>query len=479
MYKESDSKKDNNNNNNESMVVDYYMIYLFENEQSYTIFIQIRNNHIIIKYDNYLISLDKNDISLLTKNNFETIEDAYEYIEDRFSFADTTKNIINNKEMKITMNLDLENKERIELLLLYNKNEEKNLYIKNVISDSYIPDYGLVNTFEAFKTLDDKLYIVYTDNNCSILCYDLLSEKLDTEIKNESPEWITNIKHYCDMQNKRDIIMTIYSLDDMIKLWNVQKWEFFLNIKNINNGGTIHSGNFLFENNQIFIITSNNNLKGKSQPIKVFDLKGNKIKVIKNSCEGTLFIDSFYDNKNKITYIITCNKNYVISYDYNKNVLYHKYYDEANNENEKMDHSNDEFDDENGVNEYEKKKYHHSASIVNNGEIIKLVESCYDGTVRIWNFHTGLLLNKIKVGNVALDVCLWNKDYVFVGGVSSIIIINLNNGKIIKELKEHDNEENEEDKYITSIKKFQHPLYGDCLLFQKGGKLIHFCKNVI
>ena len=138
MYKESDSKKDNNNNNNESMVVDYYMIYLFENEQSYTIFIQIRNNHIIIKYDNYLISLDKNDISLLTKNNFETIEDAYEYIEDRFSFADTTKNIINNKEMKITMNLDLENKERIELLLLYNKNEEKNLYIKNLISDSYI-----------------------------------------------------------------------------------------------------------------------------------------------------------------------------------------------------------------------------------------------------------------------------------------------------------------------------------------------------
>ncbi len=59
MYKESDSKKDNNNNNNESMVVDYYMIYLFENEQSFTIFIQIRNNHIIIKYDNYLISLDK------------------------------------------------------------------------------------------------------------------------------------------------------------------------------------------------------------------------------------------------------------------------------------------------------------------------------------------------------------------------------------------------------------------------------------
>ena len=174
------------------------------------------------------------------------------------------------------------------------------------------------------------------------------------ELKNKSAEWITNIKHYCDLQNKRDIIMTIYELDNMIKLWNVQKWECFQNIKNINSQGIIHSGNFLFENNQIFIITSNNNLKGKSQPIKVFDLKGNKIKEIKNSCEGTLFIDSFYDNIKKVTYIITCNKNYVISYDYNKNGLYHKYYDKEKSE--KTDYSNDELEeDENGINENEKK----------------------------------------------------------------------------------------------------------------------------
>ena len=80
-----------------------------------------------------------------------------------------------------------------------------------------------------------------------------------------------------------------------------------------------------------------------------------------------------------------------------------------------MDSSDDELeDDENGI----KKKNHHSASIINNGEIIKLVESFFDGTVRIWNFHTGLLLNKIKVGKVALDVCLWNKDYVLVAAAT-------------------------------------------------------------
>ena len=146
--------------------------------------------------------------------------------------------------------------------------------------------------------------------------------------------------------------MTIYELDNMIRLWNVQKWECFQKIKNIYSQGIIHSGNFLFENNEIFIITSNNIIKGKSQPIKVFDLKGNKIKEIKNSCEGTLFIDSFYDNIKKVTYIITCNKNYVISYDYNKNELYHKYYDEEKNE--KREASDDELDDdENGISENE------------------------------------------------------------------------------------------------------------------------------
>ena len=80
---------------------------------------------------------------------------------------------------------------------------------------------------------------------------------------------------------------------------------------------------------------------------------------------------------------------------------------------------------------------------------------------------------------MALDVCLWNKYYVFIAGVSSIIIINLNNGKIIKELKERESEEGEEGQYITTIKKVQHPLFGDCLLFQKDGKLIQLCKNII
>ena len=88
MNKESNSKK---YNNNESIIIDYFMLFLFENEEeSYSVFIQFQKDRIIIKYDNYSVSLDKNDLSLLTKNNFETIEDAFEYIK-KFAFADTKK----------------------------------------------------------------------------------------------------------------------------------------------------------------------------------------------------------------------------------------------------------------------------------------------------------------------------------------------------------------------------------------------------
>ena len=124
MKKESNSKK---YNNNESIIIDYFMLYLFEDEEkNYSTFIQFQNDRIKIKYDNYLVSLDKNDLSLLTKNNFETIEDAFKYIK-KFTLADTKRNIIKNKEITIKIFMDLEDGKEIELKLLYDKNEEKKI----------------------------------------------------------------------------------------------------------------------------------------------------------------------------------------------------------------------------------------------------------------------------------------------------------------------------------------------------------------
>ena len=44
------------------------------------------------------------------------------------------------------------------------------------------------------------------------------------------------------------------------------------------------------------------------------------------------FIDIYYDNDLFKNYIITGNKGYIKSYDYNKNKLYHKYQENSNND---------------------------------------------------------------------------------------------------------------------------------------------------
>ena len=104
---------------------------------------------------------------------------------------------------------------------------------------------------------------------------------------------------------------------------------------------------------------------------------------------------------------------------------------------------------------------HCSIAINSNDDTIKLVESCDDGNLRIWNFHTGILLNKIKVNNEYLfGVCIWDDDYIFVGCKDKLIkLIDLNKGMVVKNLKGHNND-------VVTVKKVKHPKYGECLISQ-------------
>ena len=96
---------------------------------------------------------------------------------------------------------------------------------------------------------------------------------------------------------------------------------------------------FLTDNKPNYIIVSDCSdflYSSESDPIKVFDLKGNKIKEIKDSINNnTFFIDVYFDEKFSKTYIITGNCGFVESYDYNNNKIYNKYnhFNEINNKN--------------------------------------------------------------------------------------------------------------------------------------------------
>ena len=303
----------------------------------------------------------------------------------------------------------------------------------NLINDSY-NSCILDNTFTAFKSFDNILYLIYANKNRSIIFYNLIDNIKINEIKRAHKTYITNFRNYFDKNNKRDLVISISAIDNNLKLWNINNFECLINIKNINKNGFLNSACFLYDNNQIYIITSNFYYYS-FEPIKIFDFNGNKIKEINDSKEKTYSIYSYYDNKLSKSFIITCNIGYVKSYDYYENKLYHKYYD--NN-----------------------KRLHYSLTIHSNEENVELIESCYDGNIRIWDFHSGDLLKKIKVSDNALNsIFLSNNDYLFIGcDEKKIKLIDLKNG-LIKDLFNYNQK-------ITTIKVITHPQYGECLLSQ-------------
>ena len=264
----------------------------------------------------------------------------------------------------------------------------------------------------------------------------IIYNKKINEIKNAHKEHITNFRYYLFQNNfKKDLILSISALDNNVKLWNIANLECICNIKNVNKNGLLLSACCLNNNNQHYIITSNDNLYF-SEYIKVFDFQGNKIKEIDDFNFNTFYIDSYYDKKNSVTYIVTSNFGYVKSYDFNKSKIYHKYF----------------YEDDNG---------RHFNIIINElEEIIELIESSNEGIIRIWNFHSGELFYIIKDSISSLIcICLWDKDTIIVGSRDRTIkIIDLNKKKVTDSIFSQG--------YILTIKKIVHPHYGECLISQ-------------
>ena len=310
------------------------------------------------------------------------------------------------------------------------------LFYKNIIKDSFVK-YAFDNTFCTFKSINDIIYLIYSKKNSSIITYNLISQQIINEIKNAHTKYISSLRHCLDRINKIDLIMSISAEDNNIKIWNAFNLSCLLSIINANNTGLILSSCFLNYNDEIYIITSNRNWENNNiEFIKVYDLKGNKIKEINNSNNNTFFIDNYYDKNLSKNYIITGNEGFSASFDYEENKLYKKYCGYG-------------------------KLFNRSIIIYDKEEIIKLIESNDEGIIIIWNFHTGEFLNNIKISDSYLcGICLWNKDYLFIGNYNTeIIILDLSNEKLINNLNYHRNS-------VITIKKLIHPKYGKCLLSQ-------------
>ena len=220
-----------------------------------------------------------------------------------------------------------------------------------------------------------------------------------------------------------------------IKIWDNKNWNCILSIKDIYSKGIINSACFILYEKRILIVTGNNYWCNPN-PIKIINIQGKVIKTMKNSCENSYYIDSYFDKLNFNLYIISCSFDYIISYDYIKNEKYHKYFD-CNS------------------------KYHCSYKMMEKEGITKLIESAADGYIRIWNFHSGLLIKKIFASNLPLyGICIWNCDYLFVGsGDNNIKLLDIKNGEIIKNIIGSNN-------WVCTINNIYLENYGNCIVSQ-------------
>lgn len=307
--------------------------------------------------------------------------------------------------------------------------------IKNITSS--FCKWGLDNTFILIQ-YNDIPYLIYATKSKSIISYNLKEENINTEIKNAHKSVVTSFRYYYQNINKRHIIMSIAGEKNNIKLWDFSNWSCIINILNIYEFGLLFSSCFLNENNiDDSILTSSSS---SENGIKIYDFSGNFIKLINGSNDKTLFIDSFYDEINSKLYIITGNDGYAKSYDYMENKLYHKYIEDGDS-------------------------WHCSIKINKSQNILKLIDSCWkDDFLRIWDFHSGILLSKIKTyGKNIKSIFLYNEDYLFIGCYDhSIRLIDIKNEKYVTSYIGH--------KYwVCTINKVLLPTYGECLISQGLG----------
>ena len=321
----------------------------------------------------------------------------------------------------------------------FDSNPNNLIFLKNLVEDSY-SEICLDKTFSIFKSINEILYLIYSNSKNSIILYNLLNSQKISEIKNSHKHFILSFRHYLDKINNIDLIMSISSGDNNIRIWKISSLECILNLTNINNYGRLEAACFLYYENKNYIITSNCNFKKISEPIKIYDFKGNKIKEINNSNEITSFIDIYYDIKLNKTYIITGNKGFSKSYDLKSNKIYNIY-------------------------EYKEKypEFNISLIISNINDKICLIESSVGGLIRIWNFQSAVLLNKIDIkknygSQILYGLCLWNNNYLFIGNNKrEILLLELKSYKVIKQFQCNNGS-------ILTIKKIVHSKYGECLI---------------
>ena len=369
------------------------------------------------------------------------------------------KNFINKKIKRNTdLNNNLNKFEKNISIKKYNKELKTQIIpelklFENLINNINVTAYYQGKFIYIFTSKENILYLLYSKSN-SIICYNLIDKKIMTIIKNAHPDYIRNFSHCFDKKDGIDLLISISAQN--LKVWNFNNLENIFSIevsKKVRK--KFYMGCFINENNNINILTINKDYSQNGNfkffnTFNILNLYGTNIESIKQD-DVIMYIDCYYNKKNSKNYVILCYSDEIQSYDYKNKKIYNVY--------------NRSEIDNNYIWEYI------NIIINDNDELIKIIASNCK-FIEIWNFDTGILINKIKVYEKIYSMGLWNDKYLFVGSIGNLKLIDYQKGKIM---------ENTIIKVqnilprITYIEKYTISLYGECL-FSACGNLLKIFK---
>ena len=370
------------------------------------------------------------------------------------------KNLINRK---IKRNSNLNNNKKNVEKNIRNKNENKDMknqiipelkLFEDLIDNINVTAYYQGKFIYIFTSKENILYLLYSKNN-SIICYNLIDKKVMTVIKNAHPDYIRTFSHCFDEKEGIDLLISIS--EHSLKVWNFNNLENILSIEVSKRAKKkFYMGCFINENSNINILIINKDYSKNDGNFKYFNtfnilnLYGTNIESIKQD-DAIMYIDCYYNKKNSENYIILGYSNEIHSYDYKNKKIYNEYYKSYINDCFFLEYIN--------------------IIINDNDELIKIIASNYK-FIEIWNFDTGILINKINVYEKIYSMGLWNDKFLFVGSNGNIKLIDYEEGEIM---------ENKIIKVqnilprVTYIEKYEIPLYGECL-FSACGCLLKIFK---
>ena len=411
------------------------------------------NNEIIQNYNNMKEEINKLNNKIQENNKNENIID------------DKIKNNIFNEMNKIENKIDIKFKEqennnenkikRIIHELEYEKKMNYN-FIKDPKNLKYKLDITTTNTsagwndrFEIYISYkDNKEYLVSPNtNNFNLDIFELINNQKINSLQGHKND-IRTIRYFINNKNKNEYLI---SADDneIVITWDITN---NYNIKyNIDTkyGKGIYSCLLIFPNNMNddYIITSsyNESKNNEDSATKIYSFNDCKyIKYINNTNNNVIYyLLSWYNKKN--------NKYYIIQFSYKKilinNLLEDELYSELSNEPEAS---------------------HFSGFIYYKDNNDYLCSSSGNGYINIWDLYNKKIFKVINTNGCELaHIIEWNNKYIIVADYNNKLfkIIDIDNNSIHDIKIEHKNN-------LVSIKKINHPIYGESLLSAGDDKII-------